>query len=198
MRFRATLLLRTTLCVSAVIDLLAVWWHNKPTTKKIRATSPECVTKSCLYVGSRALLCRFYCRQIVDRHHWGPTTSYSLWFQLLPGFSLLFVNYDHWSLVGNLVRVVLVLDTCGGRCEGVNGRRCCYSCCQNMDQVHNNPHLVFGWSWTAWWFPPDTWKSRIVLARTSQLLWHKRYVDVSLASAAGASFFAFLSHIVCS
>jgi len=32
-RFRASLLLRTTLCISVVIGLLAVWRHNKPKTK---------------------------------------------------------------------------------------------------------------------------------------------------------------------
>ena len=35
-------------------------------------------TESCLYMGSRAPLCRICCRQIVDWHNWGPTTSYCL------------------------------------------------------------------------------------------------------------------------
>ena len=38
------------------------------------------------------------------------------------------------------------------------------------------------WSWTAQQFLPDACKSYIVLSRTSQLFWHKRYVDVSAVS----------------
>jgi len=70
-------------------------------------------TESCLYMDSRALLCRIWWRQIVDWHNWGPTTSYSLCPPRSPGYSLLFVNYDHRSSIGKPVCVVLVLNTCG-------------------------------------------------------------------------------------
>jgi len=49
------------------------------------------LTESCLYMGSRAPLCRICCRQIEDWHNWGPTTSYCLWPPCSPGYSLLFV-----------------------------------------------------------------------------------------------------------
>ena len=35
-------------------------------------------------------------------NNFSATTSYCLWPPLSRGFSLLFVNYDHWSLVGTL------------------------------------------------------------------------------------------------
>ena len=62
---------------------------------------------------SRSPLCRICCRQIVDWHSWGPTTSNCLWPPRSPGYSLLFVNYDHWSSIRKPVCVVLVLNTCG-------------------------------------------------------------------------------------
>ena len=40
---------------------------------------------------------------------------------LSPGFLLLFVNNDHWSLVRNIVCVVLVLNTCGESRSSVFG-----------------------------------------------------------------------------
>jgi len=43
-------------------------------------------------------------QQIVDWHHWWPTTSYCLWPPRSPGFSLLIVNYDRRSPVGPCLR----------------------------------------------------------------------------------------------
>jgi len=60
--------------------------------------------------------------KIVDRHHWGPTTSYCLWPSLSPGYSFLFINYDHWSLIKSPVCMALVLSTCGKSKSSVFGR----------------------------------------------------------------------------
>jgi len=52
-------------------------------------------------------------RAKVDRHNWGPTTSYYLWPPSLPGYSSLYINYDLQSLIEAFNCVVLVLNTFG-------------------------------------------------------------------------------------
>jgi len=52
-------------------------------------------------------------RAKVDRHNWMPTTSYYLWPPSLPGYSLLYINYDLQSLIEAFNCVVLVLNTFG-------------------------------------------------------------------------------------
>jgi len=65
-----------------------------------------------VYVLLRTVVPRLL-RAKVDRHNWGPITSYSLWPPRLPGYSILYINYDHLSLIEASNCAVLVLNACG-------------------------------------------------------------------------------------
>ena len=72
------------------LELDFFFYVSPPNPTKVASvkSSPD----SCLYMDSRAPLCRIFWRQIVDWHNWGPITSNYLWTPRSPGYSLLFVN----------------------------------------------------------------------------------------------------------
>jgi len=81
-------------------------------------------------------------RAKVDRHNWGPTTSCYLWSPRLTGYSLLYFNYDHQSLIETFNCVVLVLNTCGENRARLRRDDIAIASCPSTEQILDAEQLL--------------------------------------------------------
>jgi len=71
-----------------------------------------------------------------------PTTSYSLWPPRLPGYSLLYISYDHLSLIEASNSVVSVLNTCGENRARLRRGSIAVASCPSTEQLLDAEQLL--------------------------------------------------------
>jgi len=117
---------------------------NKTTETEIICFSPLRGAKNrvmSVYVLLRTVVPRLL-RAKVDSHNGGHTTSYYLWPPRLPGYSLLYINYDHRSLIEASNCVVLVLNTCGENRARLRRGGIAVASCTSTEQLLDAAQLL--------------------------------------------------------